>query len=112
MMADIINWEELDKITNCRRELAREMLSMLAAELPERQAQINAALATQNWRELGEHIHKLHGSSAYCGTTQLRDAAREFEAQLKQNNTENAEYYVTKINTHINDFLASWQHYE
>ena len=50
MMADIINWEELDKITNCRRELAREMLSMLAAELTERQAQTNDALGTKNLR--------------------------------------------------------------
>lgn len=111
-MVDIINWEELDRITNYKRELAREMLGMLAAELPERQAQINAALSAENWPVLLEHIHKLHGSSAYCGTTQLRDAAREFEARLKQNNTENAEHYIAQINSHINNFLASWQHYE
>lgn len=112
MMAEIINWEELDKITNCRRELAHEMLAMLAAELPERQAQINAALANKNWRELIEHVHKLHGSSAYCGTTQLRDAARELENRLKQNNTENVSEYVSKINDHISAFLSTWQHYE
>lgn len=112
MVNDVINWEELDKITNCKRELAREMLAMLAAELPERQAQINAALSTQNWTQLREHIHKLHGSSAYCGTLQLRNAARDFEMLLKQNQTQDAAAHVAKINLHIAEFLETWQNYE
>lgn len=112
MMTDVINWEELDKITNCKRELAREMLAMLAAELPERQAQINAALTAKNWKQLTEHVHKLHGSSAYCGTIQLRDAARDLESLLKQNCTENAATHVANINLRIAEFLETWQNYE
>lgn len=107
MTIPVINWEALDRITNHKRELATEMLGMLAHELPERQQKIQAALDTQNWLELRENIHKLHGSTAYCGAERLRLLAHDFEAELKKKQTESAKQFVDKINHEISAFLEA-----
>ena len=81
-----INWQEILKITNHKPELAKEMVSMLAGELPEIKIFIENALTTKNQTELLNHIHKLHGSCCYCGVTKLRQITAQIEKQLKIHN--------------------------
>jgi len=102
-----VDWMELDRITNHKKELAKEMVSMLANELPTRQQSINEALEKQDWETLLLHAHKLHGSSAYCAAKPLQQLAAELENQLKTQQYDNVPALVDKINTQIRLFLET-----
>lgn len=105
-----VDWVKLNKITNNRTDLANEMISMFADELPTRQQQINTALEKQDWEKLLLHIHKLHGSSAYCAATALSALSAELESQLKNKQYNNAASLVEKINEQIQLFLEMTTH--
>jgi len=67
-------------------ELAREMLELLLASLPETQsllAQANDLLAT----ELQAGIHKLAGGAAYCGMPALQALCHQLESALRHGET-------------------------
>lgn len=67
-------------------ELARDMLAMLVAFLPEVRHIIDTQLAaTQPDHEALLHIiHKLHGSCSYCGVPRLKSLCYLLETQLRQ----------------------------
>lgn len=60
------------KLANHKPALARDMLTMLLAGLDSEKEQIDAALAANNVEEAGELIHRLYGSSCYCGVPRLK----------------------------------------
>ena len=60
------------KLANNKPALARDMLSMLLAGLADEQRQIAEQLAQGNLQEVGELVHKLYGSSCYCGVPKLK----------------------------------------
>lgn len=101
-----INWQEILKITNHKPELAKEMISMLAGELPDMKMQIESALKNKNQPELINHLHKLHGSCCYCGVTKLRQITAHIEKQLKTNHILSSAKYETVLHPLFKDLFT------
>lgn len=71
-------------LTKNNQELAYDMLSMLAAELPEYKTTISNALAQTDLEKLHEVIHKLKGGASYSGFISLTSQAQNADAKLSQ----------------------------
>ena len=80
-----IDWEAALKQSAGKEELAKEMLEMLIEFIPEVDGWIEKALeGNSSTEELCHYIHKLHGSSSYCGVPRLKQLCNLIETALRQ----------------------------
>lgn len=103
-----IDWRDVLKITNNRPELAKEMVAMLGAELPDMKVDINYAHRHKRYPDLLEKVHKLHGSCCYCGVPQLKRIAADLEMKLKRQDFQQLDPLLQALNheiDHILDYL-------
>lgn len=100
-----IDWRDILKITNNRPELAKEMVAMLGAELPEMKTDINHAHRSKRYAELLEKVHKLHGSCCYCGVPQLKHIAATLEMKLKRQEFQQLDPLLHDLNREIDHIL-------
>ena len=100
-----IDWRDILKITNNKPELAKEMVAMLGAELPDMKTSINSAYKNQHYAVLLEKIHKLHGSCCYCGVTHLKNIAATLESKLKQKEHQGLDTLLAELNQEIDHIL-------
>lgn len=66
---------------------AKKLLALLMQQLPEDQTAIEHALSDENWEQLGDIVHKLHGACCYCGVPALKAASQKAERLIKAGNT-------------------------
>jgi len=66
----------------------RTILDMLIKDLPESMANIEGAFTDHNLEDLRKAAHKLHGSSSYCGTPAVQNAAKMLELACIKNEAE------------------------
>jgi two-component system sensor histidine kinase BarA len=64
-------------------DLARDMLQMLLAFLPEVRNKVEEQLVGENPEGLVDIIHKLHGSCSYSGVPRLKNLCRQLEHELR-----------------------------
>lgn len=95
------------KLANNKPALARDMLSMLLNGLESEKQQINAALAAQAYQELGELIHKLYGSSCYCGVPRLKHISGLLDKLFQSKQYGQACDAIPALN-HALDDLINW----
>ena len=100
-----INWQEVLKITNNKPELAKEMVAMLATELPEMKVEIAHLYGQRNYAELLNTVHKLHGSCCYCGVAKLKAITAKVESDLKQGQWQYLEADILALNNEIDLIL-------
>jgi len=81
----VIDWDLSLKAANQKVDLAKDMLKMLVASFDEAKANINEAFDKEDLEALTQHVHKLHGATAYCGVPTLKKMANEYETELKEN---------------------------
>ncbi|WP_261815969.1 two-component sensor histidine kinase BarA [Vibrio gallicus] len=81
----IIDWQMALKQSANKEDLAKEMLQMLVDSIPEVNKIIEQSLEEQSLakEELLHHVHKLHGSSSYCGVPKLKSACAQVEKALR-----------------------------
>ena len=80
-----IDWEAALKQSAGKEDLAKEMLQMLVEFIPEVDGWIEKALeGNSSTDELCHYIHKLHGSSSYCGVPRLKQLCNLLETALRQ----------------------------
>ncbi|WP_394135228.1 two-component sensor histidine kinase BarA [Aliivibrio fischeri] len=83
-----IDWEAALKQSAGKEDLAQEMLQMLIDFIPEVNEWIDKALESDiSEEELCHYIHKLHGSSSYCGVPRLKQLCNLIETSLRQHQT-------------------------
>lgn len=80
MNTETLNWADCIKQSNNKPDLARDLLSMLALELPDFKKKISSALSTLNKKDLQFHAHKLHGACCYCGANRLKALLHDLES--------------------------------
>lgn len=83
-MAEIFNKQQALEQAGDDPALAKDLLQMLLAELPELLTKLRQALADNDHTALWDHAHKIHGSTAYCGVPALKAAAHDMEQLIKQ----------------------------
>lgn len=79
-----INFDALLKLTGDNHQLADELLTMFAAELPEIRASIERMYGSKSYNPLIAIVHKLHGSCCYCAATRLQQLSKTTETELKE----------------------------
>ena len=86
-------------------DLARQMLEMLLKELPVLQANMNEVFQEGDNAALYDNVHKINGSSRYCGVPAVGQAANNLELLLK-NNDDNLKDAVDELNAEIERLLS------
>jgi len=81
----IFSIELAKKFTGDSEELAYELFSMLRSELNNYVENISEAVKNNSLSELREQVHKLHGASRCCGTTELKQVSSHIETLINQN---------------------------
>lgn len=81
---EIVDIQECLKLSNQKSDLAKDMLSMLIDSLEADQAAIQSALDQGNLTSAQEVIHKLYGSSCYCGVPSLREISGKADKALQK----------------------------
>ncbi|HSC76574.1 MAG TPA: response regulator, partial [Pseudomonadales bacterium] len=91
-----------------RADIAIEMLEILFSRLEEERELINAAISNDDMPLAVTYIHKLHGSSCYCGVTELRNCCSAMETLIKKSMTEHLPDVVIRFNEAVDD-LMTWK---
>jgi len=76
---NVFSLELAKEFTGNNEELAYELFNMLRAELENYNKEISAAADDNDLKKLRGHVHKLHGASRCCGTTELKLACSHLE---------------------------------
>lgn len=95
------------KLANNKPALARDMLHMLLAGLDAEKTQINQALAAEDFNTLGELVHRLYGSSCYCGVPRLKHISGLLDKLFQSKQHEQARTAIPALN-HALDDLMNW----
>lgn len=95
------------KLANHKPALARDMLRMLLSGLENEKNQINQALDTAQFEELGELVHRLYGSSCYCGVPRLKHISGLLDKLFQSKQFEQARSAIPALN-HALDDLINW----
>ena len=82
-MSEIFNKQQALEQAGDDPTLAKDLLQMLFAELPELLEKLKQAHSDNDHTALWDHTHKIHGSTAYCGVPALRAAAHSMEQLIK-----------------------------
>ncbi|MGH1371985.1 MAG: response regulator [Cellvibrionaceae bacterium] len=78
----IMDLQEALRLSNGKKDLARDMLAKLTANLGVEADEISHFFQQQAWTELQEKVHRLYGGCCYCGVPELRQASGELDALL------------------------------
>ncbi len=82
---NIFSIEIAKKFTGNNEELAYELFSMLRADLDDYRESITIAVKNNDLKKLYEQVHKLHGASRCCGTTELMNTSSHIENLINKN---------------------------
>ena len=94
------------RLANHKPALARDMLSMLLAGLENEKLQIRQALDTEQFEQLGELIHRLYGSSCYCGVPRLKHISGLLDKLFQSKQYEQARSAMPALNHALDDLIA------
>ncbi|HTF95162.1 MAG TPA: response regulator [Cellvibrio sp.] len=95
------------KLANHKPALARDMLSMLLAGLAEEKEKINQALNSEEYETIGELVHRLYGSSCYCGVPRLKHISGLLDKLFQSKQYDQARSAMPALN-HALDDLINW----
>ena len=84
---------------------ADALLKLFLDKLPASQEKINQAFHDHDAHALGEEVHKLHGSTCFCGVPALRLAASKLDAAIKKGDNNDIEAGVACLNLQIHRLL-------
>ena len=83
--AKIFSIKLAKEFTGNNEKLAFELFAMLRAELQSYNIAITASVKDNDLKKLRDHVHKLHGASRCCGTTELKQASSHLENLIDKN---------------------------
>ena len=106
-MDEIYNENLSLELAGGNQQLAEQMFDMLLNELPLLREQMNAAFAAGEMDNMLSHVHKINGSTRYCGVPALYEAADTLERFMKTGDldVDYMQKLVAQLNTAITDLL-------
>ncbi|MEH6504302.1 MAG: ATP-binding protein [Cycloclasticus sp.] len=84
---DIFDYAAAKTSMKADKKLISFILNKFFAELPEQLNSISADIRLSDYESAAETVHKVQGSSAYCGTPLLKTASKQLEVDLRERNT-------------------------
>lgn len=104
-----IDWQTAAQLAAGKLDLAKDLLNMLAAALPQDQAAIHTTYHAKDQAAMKEIVHKLHGACCYTGTPKLKQILQLLEAHLNKAGLSDVDEYLQLLDNEINNFLRLWQ---
>lgn len=101
----IIDWEEGIRLAGHKKDLARDILQMLASELRQELVNIHHLHQSKNYHELVKTVHKLHGAVCYTGTPRLKTILSALETCLKSNIIDDSTQLLHQLDTEVSYLL-------
>lgn len=80
--SSIMDLQDALRLSNGKRDLARDMLTKLTEGLSQEAETISSLYQQQRWPALQEVVHRLYGGCCYCGVPELREASGKLDASL------------------------------
>jgi two-component system sensor histidine kinase BarA len=96
-VTQVVDVELAVKRAGGRKELAEELHNMLLDSLPALKQLIASSWESQDLDALYTHVHKLNGSTRYCGVPELESQCEALETQIKRSGNELQSGYDTLI---------------
>ena len=96
-MPNSLDIEKSIKAANGNASLAKELFTMLLADLELRLGQIKVSFESNDLEQLAEHIHKLYGATAYCIVPELRKHVATLDGVLKNDSSIEVDELVEKV---------------
>lgn len=106
----IIDQELNLRLAGNNKQLAKEILSMLATSMPNELANINRHFKNNHYHNLLADAHKLHGAIAFCGLPRLKAVLHQLEASLKANNLDTIPALMKTLNEEAERVLEQCPH--
>ena len=78
-----IDWQNCIELSNNKPELAKDILEMFVADMPNAKADIEKAYQDKDMEALENYAHKLHGACCYVGVPKIRAIVRQLESGAK-----------------------------
>ncbi len=100
-----IDWSLGQRVVAGDLALATTLLHMLIQELPNFQRLLAAFYQQKNWYDLEKQLHKLHGSSCYCGVPLLKVYSQQLEKTVSTRSLEAIGPGLEKLNQCIDTLL-------
>jgi two-component system, NarL family, sensor histidine kinase BarA len=94
------------KLANHKPVLARDMLKMMLESLPTEKKEIQEAASNKNLPVLSELIHRLYGSSCYCGVPQLKKITGFLDKALNANTELDIHKEISTLVAAIDEILV------
>ncbi len=95
------------KLANNKPALAQDMLSMLLESLETEKENINTAIASGEFTQAGELVHRLYGSCCYCGVPKLKHISGLLDKLFQAGDFDNARDALPALN-HALDEVIRW----
>ena len=101
----IIDWEDSTRLACYKKDLARDMLNLLARDLPQELRTMNSLHTDKKYSELLKTVHKLHGAVCYTGTPRLKSLLSPLETALKTNIMDNSSTILRHLEIEVGHLL-------
>ena len=101
----IIDWEDSTRLAGHKKDLARDILNLLARDLPAEMRNIRDLHTGKNFQDLLKSVHKLHGADCYTGTPRLKTLLSTLETNLKTNIMDDSSTILQQLETEIGFLL-------
>lgn len=101
----IIDWEDAIRLAGHKKELARDLLDMLAEQLPKELQTIHQLYKDKNYLEMQKAVHKLHGAVCYTGTPRLKLVLSTLETSLKSHIMGSSSSLLSQLDAEVDQLL-------
>ncbi|RYF32172.1 MAG: response regulator, partial [Cytophagaceae bacterium] len=88
-------WHELQ--SELDPELVRELATLFLEETPQQLAELQEAVKKQDFKEIGQMAHKIKGSCATLGVSQMAGSCREIESLLPSQDIERIQVFLSDL---------------
>jgi len=101
----VIDWDDAIRLAGHKKELARDLLDMLAELLPKELETIHHLYEHKNYHEMQKVVHKLHGAVCYTGTPRLKLVLATLETSLKFHIMGSSSSLLSQLDTEVDQLL-------
>ena len=102
-----IDWQNCLELSNHKPGLAKDILEMFVADMPNAKADIEKAYQAQDMSELENYAHKLHGACCYVGVPRIRAIVRQLENAAKAKQTSSCGKLVDEMAEEMDNIQRS-----
>ena len=97
------------RIAGGSEKIAEKLLSELLKQLPASLEKSVDSFAREEWEQLWQEVHRLHGAISVCGVPALMQATNELQAAIKQEDHKATSRLLITVEQEVNRLLESFQ---